>query len=305
MKIAVGASSFADMNDAPLCLLEEKGIEVIKNPYGRRLSEEEIVEHLKGADGLLAGLEPLTNRVFDSSPDLKVIARIGIGMDNVDMKAAQKHGIKVSNTPEGPTEAVAEMTLAAMLMMLHQIVPSNEDIHAGIWKKRMGKSIVRLKVFVVGCGHIGRRAAELLQMAGAEVRVYDKYLPEYPDGIQYTDSLEEGLQWADAVTLHVSGTDEVIGKREINMMKRGGYLLNSARGSVVNEDALYEALDSGKIAGFWGDTLWQEPYAGKIINFRNAILTPHISTYTEQCRLDMETEAVQNLLRDLGYGEDA
>jgi D-3-phosphoglycerate dehydrogenase len=111
--------------------------------------------------------------------------------------------------------------------------------------------------------------------------------------------LAEGLQAADAVSLHVSGKDEVIGEREIALLKDGVLLLNSARGQVVNEDALYEALQTGKVAGFWGDALWQEPYEGKLCQCENAILTPHICTYTTACRESMESQAVENLLRDL------
>lgn len=299
MKVVVGASSFSDSSDKAINLLLEKGIEVVKNPYKRKMTEEEIIKHLSGADGLLAGLEPLNENVFKQVPQLKAIARIGIGMDNVDLAAAEKYGIKVSNTPDGPTQAVAEMTLAALLALIHQILPSSEDVHNGVWKKRIGHSIQGIKVLVIGYGHIGRKTAELLGILGAEVLVYDKY-----NASVSTCGLEEGLQTADVVTLHVSGNEEVIGDREINLMKEGVILLNSARGAVVSEDALYDNLRSGKIAGFWGDALWQEPYHGKICECKNTILTPHICTYTTTCRESMETEAVKNLLRDLevSYG---
>ena len=157
MKIAVGASSFGDAAPEVLEWLQEKGIEVVRNPYGRKMTQEEIIEHLQGAVGLLAGLEPLNEEVFRACPELKAIARIGIGMDNVDREAAARHGIKVSNTPEGPTDAVAEMTLAALLAICHNLIPANEDVHKGIWKKRMGRSIQELKVLMVGYGAIGRR----------------------------------------------------------------------------------------------------------------------------------------------------
>lgn len=294
MKVAVGASSFSDSSDKAISMLLGKGIEVAKNPYKRKMTEEEIIRHISDADGLLAGLEPLNENVFRQAPHLKAIARIGIGMDNVDQEAAQRYGIKVSNTPNGPTQAVAEMTLANLLALIHEVPLSNEDVHNGVWRKRTGHSIRGLKVLVIGYGHIGRKTAELFRLLGAEVSIYDKY-----NKAVSTCSLEEGLQMADAVTLHVSGNREVIGAQEMGLMKEGAVLLNSARGAVVNEDALYDSLMSGKIAGFWGDALWQEPYKGKICGCRNAILTPHICTYTTTCRESMETEAVENLLRDL------
>lgn len=295
MRVVVGASSFSDSSDKPVKLLLEKGIEVVKNPFKRKMTEDEIIAHLSGAEGLLAGLEPLNENVFKYASQLKAIARIGIGMDNVDLVAAEKYGIKVSNTPSGPTQAVAEMTLTALLAIMHQMLPSNEDVHNGVWNKRIGHSIYGIKILVIGYGHIGRKTAELFKTLGAEISIYDKYNKDVS-----TCTLEEGLRASDVVTLHVSGNEEVIGKREMELMKEGAILLNSARGAVVNEDVLYESLNSGKIAGFWGDALWQEPYHGKICECKNAILTPHICTYTTTCRESMETEAVKNLLRDLG-----
>lgn len=295
LKVAVGASSFADSSDKPLDMLKEKGIEVIKNPFGRRLTKAEIIGHLHGVDGLLAGLEPLDEEVFSQVPNLRAIARIGIGMDNVDKEAAARHNIKVSNTPDGPTDAVAEMTLTGLLALNHRLVNLNADVHAGVWKKRMGQSIKGQKVLVVGYGRIGRRVTELLSLLGADVMIYDKYNAQ-----DSTCTLEDGLHSAAVVTMHVSGNDEVLGAKELDLMPEGALLLNSARGGVVNEDALYERLQDGRIGGFWGDALWQEPYKGKLCGCDNAILTPHVCTYTAECREQMETDAVKNLLQDLG-----
>ena len=293
MKVAVGASSFGDAAPEVMEQLQKKGIEVVRNPYGRKMTQEEIIEHLQGAAGLLAGLEPLNEEVFRDCPDLKAIARIGIGMDNVDREAARRHGIKVSNTPEGPTNAVAEMTLAALLALCHNLIPANEDIHNGIWKKRMGRSIQGLKVLIVGYGAIGRKVSELLQGMGAEIMIYDKYLPE-----KSTHTLEEGVSAADVISLHASGKEEILSEELFSRMKEGVILLNSARGGLINEQALYHALKEEK-ATFWGDALWTEPYEGMLRECKNAILTPHICTYTTQCRTSMEKQAVENLLKDL------
>lgn len=295
MKVVVGASSFGDAAPEVLDLLHEKGIDVIRNPYGRKMTQEEIIKHLQGAVGLLAGLEPLNEEVFVACPDLKAIARIGIGMDNVDKEAAYRHGIKVSNTPEGPTDAVAEMTLTALLAICHNLIPANADTHKGVWKKRIGKSIQGLKVLVIGYGFIGRRTAKLLESLGAEILIYDKYLPEMS-----THTLKQGVQEADVISLHASGKDEIISADLLAQMKEGVIILNSARGALINEAALYQALKSGKAAAFWGDALWEEPYQGILLECENALLTPHICTYTTACRASMEKQAVENLLEDLG-----
>ena len=294
MKVVVGASSFADTNPKLVEMLEEKGIEVVKNPYGRRMNQQEIIEHLQGADGLLAGLEPLNEEVFKACPDLKVIARIGIGMDNVDKSATEKYGIRVSNTPEGPTNAVAEMTLTALLSICHNIIWANQDIHNDVWKKRLGHSISEYKVLILGYGHIGRKTADLLAKLGAQIMIYDKYNEEVS-----TCTLEEGLREADVISVHASGKEEILSAEHIAQMKAGVILLNSARGTLINETALYEALKSGHVSAFWGDALWEEPYHGILKECENAILTPHICTYTKSCRDSMELQAVENLLRDL------
>lgn len=295
MKVVVGASSFADASEVPLQRLREAGIVVQKNPYGRRLTKEETIDFLQGADAILAGLEPLDEEVFVKTPMLKAIARIGIGMDNVDQTAATKYGIKVSNTPQGPTNAVAEMTLTALLNIIHNVIPANADVHNGVWKKRLGQSISDLKILIIGYGHIGRATANLLEVLGATILIYDKYNKEASNV-----TLEEGLKQADVISLHASGKEEILGAKEIALMPEGTVILNSARGALVNEDALYEALQSKKIRAFWGDALWQEPYQGKLCQCENAILTPHICTYTTTCREAMEMQAVENLLRDLG-----
>lgn len=296
MKVVVGASSFASKSDKAINLLLEKGVEVVKNPYGRKMNEEEIIQHLEGAAGLLAGLEPLNKNVFSHSPQLKAIARIGIGMDNVDITAAEACGIKVSNTPDGPTAAVSEMVLGVLLSIGRQIIPANNDMHRKIWNKRIGFSISGLKVLVVGYGHIGQKVSELLKSLGANILIYDKYQPE----INTVPTLEDGLRMADVVTLHASGKEEIITQAMFSIMKKGIVILNSARGGLINEDGLYHALKDGTVSNFWGDVFWEEPYTGKLSECENAILTPHISTYNKQCRESMETEAVLNLIKDLG-----
>ncbi len=295
MKVVVGASSFAEGNELLEELFRQRGIELVKNPFGRRLTKEEIIQHLQGADGLLAGLEPLDEEVFSQCPQLRAVARIGIGMDNVDQEAAKRYGIRVSNTPEAPTEAVAEMTVAALLALCHSLIPSNMDVHRGIWKKRMGKSITGMNVLLIGYGRIGRRTDSLLRALGVTTMIYDKFNSEVS-----TCKLEEGLRRADAISLHASGKEEILDANLIAQMKDGVILLNSARGGLINETALYEALSSGKVAAFWGDALWEEPYTGILAKCENAILTPHICTYTDKCRESMERQAAENLLRDLG-----
>ncbi len=299
-RIAISTSSFAALDATPLQILASAGVEAVPNPYGRRLTESEAMAHLDGVAGLLAGVEPLTRRVLESTPTLRAIARVGIGMSSVDVEAAGELCIKVSNTPEGPTTAVAEMTVTALLALCRELVPLNAALHAGQWQKMIGTGLEKLKVLFVGYGRIGRRVHELLQAFGIEALVHDPYLDEsaLPGGVHRV-SLEDGLPQADVITLHAAGDQIILGPEQFAAVKEGVILLNSARGELVDEDALIEALKAGKVRGAWFDAFREEPYQGRLLGFDQVLLTPHTSTYTRQCRLSMETAAVRNILRDL------
>jgi len=305
VRVAIGPSSFAEEDDTPLRRLKAAGCEVVGNPFARRLTEAEIVAHLKDIDGLIAGLEPLNARVIASAaPRLKAIARVGIGVDNVDFDAAIMHGVKVSSTPEGPTTAVAELTMAAMLALCRRLVQTDAALHRGNWKKIMGQGLDGSTLLVIGYGRIGRRVAALAAAFGARIAVYDPFIDgdELPEGMANYPKLDEALGRADIVSLHAGGKNALLGAAEFARMKPGALLLNSARGELVDEDALVNALDSGRVAGAWFDAFWKEPYTGRLTQYPQMLLTPHVGTYTRQCRLSMETTAVENLLRDLGIG---
>ncbi len=300
--IAIGPSSFAQQDKTPLRMLEETGFEVKDNPFKRRLTEAEIMAHLEGVDGLIAGLEPLNRTVIASAaPRLKAIARVGIGVANVDFDAAAEFGVTVSSTPEGPIRAVGELTVAALLCLCRGLIPANKALHAGEWKKEIGLGLNGAKVLFVGYGQIGRHTAALLRPFGAEILAYDPYLDQNTlCGGEECVGLEEGLRAADIITLHASGEDCILDAAAFEHMRDGVILLNSARGGLVDEPALVRALDTGKVAATWFDAFWEEPYTGPLAQYPQALLTPHVSTYTRQCRLEMESQAVRNLLRDLG-----
>lgn len=301
LQVVLGPSSFGKEDRTPLEQLTKHGIDVIPNPVGRRLTEDEISALIQSVDGLVAGLEPLTERVLASATRLRAIARVGIGMDNVDIQAAQKRGIKVSNTPDRPADAVAEMTLAAMLTLCRWIPSMDAALHQGRWTKKIGISLRGTKVLVVGYGRTGRRVAALLRAFGSQILVYDPFVRVEPaPGEEWFDCLGKALASAEIVTLHAGGKERIIGAEEFGRMRDGTILLNSARGELVDESELLLALDSGKLRAAWLDVFSVEPYQGKLIEYPQVLLTPHASTYSVQCRRDMELEAVNNLLRDLG-----
>ena len=300
MKIVVSTSTFASSNNEPLDLLNRHGFEVVTNPYGRKLSQQEIIRLLKGAVGLLAGLESLNSTVFESAPMLKAISRVGIGLDNVDLDAADRFGIKVSNTPDAPTIAVAEMTIAAALSITRNIVSSNSDMHNKNWKKSIGFGLNDANVLFIGYGRIGQKTAEYFRLMGANIYVYDPYLTD--KNIKKDDKfvdLLEGLKLADIITIHSSGGSPIITDQNFKIIKKGAILLNSSRGTLIDESVLIKALDQNIISNAWLDVYKQEPYHGDLCTYDNVLLTPHISTYTIQCRKNMEISAVKNLINIL------
>jgi len=299
-KILLGPSSFAETDKKPIVRLQKAGYEVVDNPFKRKLTSTELLELLTPeVIGIIAGLEPLDREVLRQS-SLKVISRVGTGMSNVDQEAAQELGIAVRSTPDGPTEAVAELTIGALLSLLRMIPRMNHALHSGKWEKRIGVQLEGKIVLIVGFGRIGQRVADLLAPFHVHVLVVDPYLEKTDlSGIQIL-SLDEGLPKADVVLVHSSGESCLLGVNEFKILKQGAFLLNAARGGVIDESALLTALDNGSVAGVWLDTFGSEPYKGRLCGHENVLLTPHVGSYTRECRLGMENEAVDNLLGVLG-----
>jgi len=288
----------------PFDLLKEHGYEVLNNPYGRRLTEDEVIDLASDCIGIVAGVEPLTSRVMDALPNLKCISRVGVGMDSVDIDYANKKGITVVNTPNGPTRGVAELTLALSLSLLRKVPQAHMDLKSRKWKKQIGNLIINKTIGIVGLGRIGKMTAELFRGLGNPVIGFDIYPDEAwakKTGVKYFN-LEETLSNADIVTLHVPGNNDktpMIGEKEINQMKNGAFLINVSRGGVVDEDVLYEALTNGKLTGAAVDVFSDEPYDGKLCDLENIILTPHLGSYAKEGKLQMEIDAVNNLISEL------
>lgn len=299
MKIAITTSSFAQFSDEPLQLLESKGIEVAINPYGRALTEEEAISFLSGCIGVAAGTEPLTEKVMKALPELKVISRCGAGMDSVDLSAAKELDIIVKNTPDGPTRAVAELVLGYALSLLRYVSAMDRDMRSGVWKKRMGFQLQGKKIGIVGFGRIGRSVGELFHCMGCEIAFFDPHVAETSEYKKM--ELDPMLAWADIVTLHCPAQkgNALLDKKRIASMKKGAWLINAARGGLIDESALYEAIASGALSGAAIDVFTEEPYKGKLMDLPSVIVTPHIGSYAQESRITMEVDTIKNLLESL------
>jgi len=302
MKIGITTSSFAQFSDEPLRLLDEADISYVLNPHGRKLTENEAISFLNGCIGVAAGTEPLTARLMKSLPDFRVISRCGSGTDNVDMAAAEKRGIVVCNTPDGPTLAVAELTLGYALNLLRKVTQMDRELRTGKWKKRMGNNLKGKKLGIVGFGRIGQAVASVFSPLGVLVAFND---PVAESDAYPKFRVKDLLAWADILSLHCSKTGgecSLFTTERLRIMKPGSWVINASRGGVVEENALYELIKSGHLAGAAMDVFEQEPYNGPLKELSNVILTPHIGSYAMESRIQMEIDTIRNLLDALkGY----
>ncbi|MFT4155378.1 phosphoglycerate dehydrogenase [Parafilimonas sp.] len=303
-KILTSPSSFGQVGPQPIDILTANGFEVINNPYGRKLTEDEVIDLAKDCVGIVAGVEPLTARVMDALPNLKCISRVGVGMDNVDLEYARQKGIIVVNTPDGPTRSVAELTLAMTLSLLRKIPQADAALKSKQWKKQTGNLFYNKIIGVIGLGRIGRLVAEMFRGLGNPVIGFDLIKNEEwssKTGVQLAD-FNAVLEKADIITVHVPGNEDktpVIGINEIAIMKSNAFIINISRGGVVDEAALYDALKTKKLAGAAVDVFSEEPYSGPLCDLNNIILTPHLGSYAEEGKLQMEIDAVENLIKNL------
>ena len=297
-KILIGPSSFAEKDKSPLELLQKNGFSVINNPYGRKLTTLELLQLLQpDVIGLIAGLEKLDHEVMSAS-SIQCISRVGSGMSNVDLIAAKNLNIAVRSTPDGPTQSVAELTLGSLLSLLRLIPEMNEDLHNGKWSKKIGFELRNKLCLVIGFGRIGNRVADLLHAFGADIVVYDPYL-QSQIGYRKTERIEDVLPAVDIITIHSSGESCLLAEKEFSLIKDGVFILNASRGNAIDEQSLIGALEKKKVMGAWLDTFIEEPYKGQLIRYKNVLLTPHVGSYTLECRRDMEMEAVNNLINTI------
>ncbi|MEE9910704.1 MAG: phosphoglycerate dehydrogenase [Deltaproteobacteria bacterium] len=303
-KILVSPSSFGQVSSAPVDLLRKHDFEIVDNPFGRKLTEDEVIQLGKDCVGIVAGVEPLTARVMDELPGLKCISRVGVGMDNVDLEYAKSKNIAIHNTPDGPTRAVAELTIGMTLALLRRIPQADANLKKKIWKKETGNLLFGKKVGIVGLGRIGRLVAELFRGLGNTVVGFDPFIDRDWASKNHVEILafDDVLSVSDIVTLHVSSGKNkapLIGEKELNLLKREAFLINIARGGVVDEDALYKALSTGHLGGAAIDVFSAEPYEGPLCTLENVVLTPHLGSYAKEGKVKMEEDAAQNLINAL------
>ena len=299
-RIAVASRSF--VRNARLCAeLQEKYPHVTFADPDDRLEGDSLVALLRGHDRAIVGLEPVDDRILAQLPELKVISKYGVGLDGVDVAALARRGIRLGWTAGVNRRSVAELTLAFAIALLHRVPECDVAMRRGEWRKLVGRQLTEKTIGLIGCGHVGQDLVRLL--APFECRVLAHDIREYPEfyaAHRVTPvSRNEVLRSADIVSLHVPldrSTRGMIGAAEIDSMRQGSFLINAARGGLVDEAALAGALERGHLAGAACDVFAMEPEVNRRLAALPTFLgTPHIGGAAEEAQLAMGRAAINGL----------
>jgi D-3-phosphoglycerate dehydrogenase / 2-oxoglutarate reductase len=304
-KVLITTVPFADRDPYPLKILRENGIDFLINPLGRKLTESELAGMVEGFDVLIAGTERISEHVLKCATNLKLISRVGIGLDSVDLVAAKRLGIQVSYTPDAPAPAVAELTISSMLSLLRHMHDANIEMHRGHWNRHFGRRVSNVTVGVIGVGRIGRRVIDtLLALKTPRILVNDiRLVRSHSDliGVEWVDK-ELIYQEADVISVHVpltAQTKNMVRYEQLKAMKPDAMVINTSRGGIINEQDLAKILSEGHLSGAAVDVFEQEPYAGELAKIERCLLTSHMGSMSVDCRTRMEIEATEEAVRFL------
>ena len=287
-------------------ILKDAGFDVDINP---NISYEELKGKVRNYDVLVVrSRTKVTREIIEAGEKLKVVGRAGAGIDNIDVEAAKEKGVKVLNTPEAPAIAVAELTIGLLLSLARQIPRADSSMKEGRWAKKEFKGWqLNGKTFgIIGLGHIGEKVARLAKAFGMKILI-TKRTPPSPEILRELEAefvpLDELLKRSDIVSLHVpltSQTYHMIGEREIQLMKDGAFIINTSRGAVVDEKALFKALKSGKLGGAALDVYEVEPPEDySLMKLPNVVCTPHIGAQTVEAQRAAATLLAQKIVDEL------
>jgi D-3-phosphoglycerate dehydrogenase len=306
--IQVTTYPFGSVNPEPSVILEASDCEVRYNPYGRRLKSEEVAHLVENVHGIVAGTEPYTRRIIENCRNLKVIARVGVGFDSVDLRTCKERDIVVTYTPEAPADGVADLTVAQIINLLRGIYTSNESVRNGFWKRVMGKLVSEVKIGVLGVGRIGKRVITRLSPFGAKIYACDLD-PDIKFGKKFNIewvSKTELFSMCDLVTVHIpmcKRNYHCISFEEMSLMQPGAFLINTSRGPILDEDSLISLLQNKHLGGVALDVFEKEPYEGELTKFDNVIFTAHIGSSANHSRYRMELEAARDCVNVLNGKE--
>ncbi len=305
MKVLITSNSFGRYDKDPVEMMQNAGWDLIPNPFGRILSEDEMVELIKDVDAVILGSDPVTRKVLENANKLKVISRYGVGTDNIDLETAKRLGITVKIAKDANSEAVADYTIGLMLSTLRHISDTDQHLRNGTWKKYTGLDLCNKTVGVFGLGAIGKGVVKRLSGFGCTILGYDLY-EDAEFNSKYNVTLSDAqtiFEKADIISLHIPGNannQPLIGEDELNILKDTAVIINTARASLVDEKAVVDAINAGKIYGYGTDVFSSEPNIPEIfVGQKNVVLSPHMAAVSVGAINKMSQMAVQNIFDNL------
>ncbi len=305
-KILIATYPFGLCGKKPVNILKNSGYNLIYNSLGRRLKGEEVVDMIKDIDGVIAGTEPYSRDIIEKAKKLKVISRVGVGLDNVDFEACKNNGIILTYTPEAPAEGVADLAVAQIINLLRGIIISDKSIRKGMWKRYMGSLLSEKKIGILGVGRIGSRVIKRLKSFGVKVIYACDLIPKLEmERIIWMDK-EELFKNCDIISIHIpmnKNNYHCVSMREMSIMKEGSFIINTSRGPIINEKELISLLYNKHLGGAALDVFENEPDVGSLKEFDNVILTAHIGASARKSRYLMELGAAIDCVKVLN-GEE-
>lgn len=308
-KILITPKSFQKYKQQPFDMLQVAGYEIIENTTGKTLSEEQLLK-LANDDiiGIIVGVDPLSTQVLEAFKGLKAISKYGVGMDNIHLEKAKELGVSVKNAIGTNNISVAELAIGLMFECSRRLSSTINEVKQFSWERTIGTELTNKNLSIFGGGQIGKEVAKRARGLEMNVTIYDPYFndQEFLDtyGVTRTVEFLDAVSQADILTLHLPVTEDtkhLVNENVLKQMKPSAILINTARGELVDEKALYEALNSGSIAVAAQDVYSQEPPAqgDSLVQLPNFILTPHIGAYTNEAIERMAIVSTRNLLEML------
>jgi D-3-phosphoglycerate dehydrogenase len=305
-RILVSANSYGKFNPDLKTDLERQVKEVIYNKTGKPLSSQQVAELLPGIDGYIAGLDEINHQALQAADTLKVIARYGVGVDQVDLEAASKKGIIVTNTPGANSASVAELALCLILMLARQVPVATQALKQGQWPRLHGLTLENKTIGIIGLGAIGKHLARRLSSFDGHLLAFDPIIDEafiQKYNIKMV-SLENLIPSSDFISLHVpvlEATRSMVNETFISAMKKGAFIINTSRGEIVDEGALIEGLKSGHLGGAGLDAFSKEPpdTDNPLLSLPQVICTPHLGAQSDGATNNMGRMALNECLRVL------
>lgn len=294
-ELFIATSTFDTENQGFLKVLKKNKVKFNLNPLKRKLNSKELIRYSENATHIIAGTELYNKEILSKLKNLKVIFRLGSGIDNIDLGIAKIKKIKIIKSKVTLEKAVGELTVGLIINLLRKISLHDQNLKKNIWKKQMGNLLFGKTVGIVGYGKIGRYVEKILKNFGVKILINDK------KKIKNKISLKNLIIDSDIITLHTNYNNEnlnLLNKNNLKFLKKNSIIVNTSRPEIIDYNYLYKILKLKRIKGAALDVFNKEPYEGKFQLLDNTILTPHIGSYAKEIRVAMENEAINSIIKN-------